>query len=383
LNYISELSFLHLPHSFGIVFTFFSLTLFCFDCRVKNTGGSCGTLLLLNGDIMGISGILSNSLRTPLETIRNSAHHWRWVWIASFALTVNLYVTYLAPERALEDERSERDADVPIASTLAHLIGGFLVGLGTKIGNGCTTGHGICGIGRLSKRSLAATVTFTGFSALSTFLTSPLRSWASVTSFLRTSKLPAISPLGGYVVSYLSALAAMIRPIDVHEETETHQNKSVGAAVSGIMFAFGLALSGMTKNSKVHDFLCVSGFRNNTFDPTLMAVMGSGILTSWISYQFVDQWSHTKPKSCLKRPAALPETSEFSVPTNGTIDWQLVSGATLFGLGWGMVGLCPGPAMFAAAAGNTSVLYAWLPAFMAGSTLGEQVKKQINKAKKL
>ena len=88
---------------------------------------------------MGISGILSNSLVNPVESIRNPKHHWRWVFLGSFAMTVNVYINFLSYSHAFDDDRST-DSDVPIPSLLGHIIGGFLVGMGTKIGNGCTTG---------------------------------------------------------------------------------------------------------------------------------------------------------------------------------------------------------------------------------------------------
>ena len=218
-------------------------------------------LLLRNGDIMGISGILSNTLVNPVQSLRDSQHHWRWVYLASFALAVNICVNYLSPNEAFEDHRS----DVPIPSKTAHVLGGLLVGLGTRLGNGCTTGHGICGIGRFSKRSLVATTIFTGCSMLTRYVLSPLRSWQARFAFLRSAQIPVVSPLVGAVVMAGSCLAAMVRFTEVDE---IDSRKTLGAAISGAMFATGLALSGMTKNSKVHDFLCLSGFANMTYDPS-------------------------------------------------------------------------------------------------------------------
>lgn len=105
-------------------------------------GASSGVLLVLNGDIMGISGILNNSIVRPTKTIRDPKCYWRWVWLASFALTVNIYINYLGPDRASADRRSE-DPDVSKPSMVAMLLGSILVGIGTRIGNGCTSGHGI------------------------------------------------------------------------------------------------------------------------------------------------------------------------------------------------------------------------------------------------
>jgi len=254
----------------------------------------------------------------------------RWIYLASFALSVNLAVNYWTHEVALHDHRSS-EGHVPVPSSLAHILGGFFVGVGTKIGNGCTTGHGICGIGRFSPRSLAAVTTFTGMSILTTFLVAPGRSWSNFTNWLRTDKLPEVSPLASALITGGLCWIAMTRP--VHQADETDSRKTFGAAVSGALFATGLAVSGMTKNSKVHDFLCFSNIATDLFDPTLMAVMIAGIGSSWLSYQFVTGYSSLDglAQEC---PVALPQGSTFSVPASRVIDGRLLIGTTIFGFGW-------------------------------------------------
>ncbi|GAX13065.1 uncharacterized protein FisN_2Hh575 [Fistulifera solaris] len=348
-------------------------------------GASAGTLLVLNGDIMGISGILSNSLLHPVKTLRDSKHHWRWVWIASFSLTVNMYVYFINPQMALRDDRSLA-SDVPIPSWPAHILGGLLVGIGTRIGNGCTSGHGICGISRFSLRSLVATCTFTGTAIFTQFVISPLRNWSAWTRFLRTSGTPYWHPWASALFTSAVCMVALVRPIPVPETVEDKkeqivaQNKGLGAALSGMMFALGLSISGMTKTSKVHDFLCLSGFSNNTYDPTLMTVMGSGILASLLSYQMLSDYTVTK-RFLIDSPISLPRGSSFSVPTNRAIDKKLLLGAVIFGTGWGLTGICPGPGLYAAAAGVVSALAAWMPSFLLGSHLGINFADYLSKKK--
>lgn len=343
---------------------------------------------------MGASGILSNTLLNPLQALRKPSNYWRYAYLASFSLTVNLFVNYFAPPEFLADGRSE-DSDVPIPSSAAYLIGGLLVGLGTRIGNGCTTGHGICGIARFSKRSLTATCTFTGVSMLTTYLTSPLRSWAAATDFLRRTGLPNMSPISSGLVMAVAVFSAMIAPalsatnkaqiIEEHgkEVVANEERKVLGASLSGAMFAAGLAISGMAKTSKVHDFLCLSGFSNGSYDPTLITVMGSGILASWLAYQVVEGWSLMPKGKTLSCPAGLGQGACFSVPTNAVIDSQLLGGAATFGMGWGLTGICPGPAVFAAASGNLNATLLWLPAFVAGSWVGLKVKEAFNAKSKV
>ena len=99
-------------------------------------------LMLLHGRVMGISGILGGIVR---PAARNDVP-WRLLFVAG-ALLGPLAVIYLVG----------RPVDVvPVASGLVLPVAGFLVGLGTAIGSGCTSGHGICGLARLSMRSAAA-----------------------------------------------------------------------------------------------------------------------------------------------------------------------------------------------------------------------------------
>jgi uncharacterized membrane protein YedE/YeeE len=257
---------------------------------------------------------------------------------------------------------------------LAQFVGGFLVGVGTRIGNGCTTGHGICGIGRLSPRGLVATCVFTGVGMATSYCISPLRSWSDSTDGLRRDDFSAVSPLLSFLVLAGIAAAAMLSPTSL--QSEKHLKKKLGAFASGIVLAAGLGISGMSKMSKVHDFLCLSGFSQDTYDPTLIVVMGSGILTSWIGYQFVPGRSQTMPEDkCL--PCPLNGASDWSsVPSSTTIDTELLAGALLFGVGWGLTGICPGPALYSAAAGVVDVVVAWLPGFCLGSLAGTQIKSK-------
>ncbi|MEL6248820.1 MAG: YeeE/YedE family protein [Cyanobacteria bacterium J06648_16] len=111
-------------------------------------GLSATMLLLFNGRIAGISGIVSGAMFGP-------DRRWRWLFIAGLLLGGWVYEGAIAPQ----------PTPVSDFSPWAMVLGGLLVGLGTRLGHGCTSGHGVCGLGRLSVRSLAAVVTFliTGF----------------------------------------------------------------------------------------------------------------------------------------------------------------------------------------------------------------------------
>ncbi len=112
-------------------------------------------LFLMNGKIAGISGIAGGLLKP-----RQGDRGWRVLFILGMVLGGLLTPLLLG-----------RELNIEINSTFAMLlIGGFLVGLGTRIGSGCTSGHGVCGIARLSLRSIVATLLFMLSAMLTVFI---------------------------------------------------------------------------------------------------------------------------------------------------------------------------------------------------------------------
>jgi uncharacterized membrane protein YedE/YeeE len=103
----------------------------------------------------------------------------------------------------------------------------------------------------------------------------------------------------------------------------------LGALISGLIFGTGLVISGMTQPTKVLGFLDVFG----AWDPTLAFVMGGALAVSLPGFYFARGRS---------RPLF---AAHFRWPMKSEIDAPLIRGAMLFGLGWGLVGLCPGPAI--------------------------------------
>lgn len=105
--------------------------------------------------------------------------------------------------------------------------------------------------------------------------------------------------------------------------------RSLSVLIAGALFGAGVTLSGMVNPMKVLNFMDLFGI----FDPTLIFVMGAGLLITLIGYQLV-----------FKRAKPLFDT-QFFLPDTNLIDARLVGGAALFGLGWGLSGFCPGPAI--------------------------------------
>lgn len=107
--------------------------------------------------------------------------------------------------------------------------------------------------------------------------------------------------------------------------------KNIVALLCGLVFGIGLAVSGMTDTAKVLGFLDLFG----NWVPDLAFVMGGAVCFTLVAFRFV-----------LKREQPLL-TPAFSLPTSSAIDRRLLGGAAIFGIGWGVYGYCPGPAISA------------------------------------
>ena len=119
--------------------------------------------------------------------------------------------------------------------------------------------------------------------------------------------------------------------------------------VAGLLFGAGLGLSGMTDPAVVLGFLDVTG----AWNPALAFVMAGALAVTFIGYRLA--W---------RRPAPL-WAAEFQLPTATAIDAPLLGGAALFGIGWGIAGWCPGPAI-ASLSAATPPLLAFLATMLAG-----------------
>jgi uncharacterized membrane protein YedE/YeeE len=109
---------------------------------------------------------------------------------------------------------------------------------------------------------------------------------------------------------------------------------------AGILFAVGLVISGMTQPSKVVGFLDFFG----RWDPSLAFVMGGAVIINAILYRFIIKRS---------RPFYDPE---FHLPTRKDLDWRLIVGGGMFGVGWGLAGYCPGPGITSVVSLQTPVV---------------------------
>ncbi|MEM8615260.1 MAG: DUF6691 family protein [Cyanobacteria bacterium P01_H01_bin.105] len=135
-----------------------------------------------------------------------------------------------------------------------------------------------------------------------------------------------------------------------------YMGQNLMASASGLLFGVGLGLSQMVDRERVLGFLDVTG----RWDPTLLFVLGGAVMVSAIAFRFVLQ---------LPQPVF---ATQFRLPTRKDIDRPLVLGAAIFGIGWGIAGYCPGPAIVALVLTSSSPVL-FLVAFVVGSLSAQLV----------
>ena len=129
--------------------------------------------------------------------------------------------------------------------------------------------------------------------------------------------------------------------------------RMIVALVAGMLFGVGLAVSGMVNPAKVVGFLDIAG---GEWDPTLMFVMGGALLVTLPAFRMI-----------LKRSRPILADG-FALPTKSALDTRLLGGAALFGVGWGLSGFCPGPAVAAMVTGLLPV-FAFVGAMVGGMAI--------------
>jgi uncharacterized membrane protein YedE/YeeE len=129
--------------------------------------------------------------------------------------------------------------------------------------------------------------------------------------------------------------------------------RPLASLLAGVVFGLGLVISGLANPAKVLNFLDVAG----TWDPSLAFVMAGAVATVALGYRLV-----------LAQPKPVYDT-QFHLPAATVIDGRLLAGAAIFGVGWGLAGYCPGPAITALALLNPGTLV-FVAAMLLGMRLG-------------
>lgn len=283
--------------------------------------------LYLEGKITGMSGIIFNCI-----SLTDFGYNYSFVngmlFMSSF---IKCFFDPLAKPKTIDsptflETTSKYVGDL---SLLGFILAGFLVGFGAKMSNGCTSGHGICGLPRLSKRSIVAIILFMIFGIMTATIryyipffrpySYAFNVWES--SFIYYLTLILSIVLFGLILfkSFKSGIKDKVRDIIV-------------SFAIGALFSFGLIQSGMTQRHVVIEFLTIGAIWNIQ----LAFVLGGAVGVNFFTFNFII--------NKISRPRY---KEKYDLPTDTQIDNKLLVGSSIFGVGWGLSGICPGPAALA------------------------------------
>ncbi|KAF9483823.1 DUF395-domain-containing protein [Pholiota conissans] len=278
-------------------------------------------LLLLNGNVFGISGFIHRAVKGNIDGTAGVAG-----LILGGVLVGQL----------------ESAGPAALSLTLPQvMLSGFLVGLGTKLANGCTSGHMICGISRFSIRSIAATVSFFITGVITTQLVHgdlPAVGSADWSLSATSAKLLALQAVPFTYTAIMYALVCgntkKLKPKADGKEVPNPPHHVLRAATylaTGFQFALALRLSNLSEASRVLSFLILPFHRG--FDPSLAFLAGGALSVGILLYHY----ARGNERPCLG--------GKWSIPRRGKVDARLIIGSAIFGVGWGLAGICPGPAL--------------------------------------
>lgn len=343
------------------MFTYFQTAVGAFLLHVATS-----TFLYGNGKVFGCSSMLYNSVANP--TVFNvpvvAGISTTVLAISKLGICNTLFGTYLPTY--IQSSSSSLN--------YVLILSGLLAGVGTNLGSGCTSGHMLCGLSRLSVRSIVATCVFSVTAMLTQFFFQTAPDCVGLSC-------SQISHPSVHETKLLLTTAAILYTISYFLKSVRFNNsKAVQSAISffsGSVFALGLMLSGMASPANTLGFLATP-FNKQKWNPSLLLVIVFGIVPNLIEFAYY------KKQMCCAKPVQATGSAEandannngspektpsacaiFDLPTKTQVDRRLVVGASIFGLAWGLTGICPGPGIVSAVYNGVDGL-SWLAAFFVG-----------------
>ncbi|CAD8063270.1 unnamed protein product [Paramecium sonneborni] len=272
-------------------------------------GVACSIHYITKGRIAGISGIYYGVI-----TFKWDEFFWKLSILCSIVFSTGLMYQIFGDE-SIMDSSSLAFNEIPQITNLSNMISvlsGLLIGCGAKLCNGCTTGHGFCGIARISIRSFVAFGLFILFGVLSCFITMSEQKDEGIEKY--NYNHVSIIMIG------LSLVLLSATLLGAYINKDQFIDTIIGVPV-GLLLGVGVVFSGMIKRTTILSFLSLQQW-NPQF---LFVILGANIVC-YFGFRL------------LKKPIF---ELEFQYPPTNKVTNILLIGASLFGFGWGMTGICP------------------------------------------
>lgn len=313
-------------------------------------GTACASLLFLTGRVAGFSSIIG----TVLFDRHNFQFRWKATWLITF-IVVGASSVVVSESTLLYARPSGGMA-----------CGMFLIGFGVRLARGCTSGHGIMGLSRLSLRSLVATAIFMGVGMLTSTSCVPITVTDTVPGVGRLSLTTA-----GILLCVYTFLA-IVTPTRRDVNGRINVLNLLATATSAALFAVGLLVSRMHDPQQVNRFLKLN---HHTWSPGLLITFLSATGVTTIAMRL----RPTLPIQALCERAFVDEITHqcrYTLPTKLPIDIHLVGGSIAFGVGWGLSGVCPSTIPLRLGMGDIGVL-STTPLLMLGYLVAQYVGRWV------
>lgn len=331
-------------------------------------GSACGSYMLLGGHIAGSSGHMKALIVGPREANK-------------IAYLLGMVMAAIVFSFALPDVFEQVDDPKDVLAYTLLVVGGIANGFGTNLGGGCTSGHGLCGISRLSLRSMVATPTFLLTAAVTATLSHGIP-WPP-------TLLPIIPPCAAkltaawYAVAGLAPLYILLGVLAGNPGgTSQSTRELVLGGTVGLTFGIGLCIGGMIRPSVV-----IHALTPAPFDLTLWVLFMSALAVTFGLYRLaaclgVDAASLVCERDidAAKAPGATVASviAGWASPQLSSVDRRLLIGEVMFGVGWGLTGFCPGPLLVGFVGSPQLTPFVVLAAFcvgmvMASSEAGQKI----------
>jgi glyoxylase-like metal-dependent hydrolase (beta-lactamase superfamily II)/uncharacterized membrane protein YedE/YeeE len=293
------------------------------------------TLLMTTGYISGMNSMLD----TIFIKTDDFQYRWKTLWLSVFLLF-----------GIILSNQSKNVESLPL--NVFTFISFFILAFGVRMAQGCTSGHGINGLARLSKRSFVAVAVFFGCAVLtSTFFTT--LKIHKTESMNNNILIPII-----FVMTWI--IYAFKKTVPKDENSTINLFNIIAVTISASLFAGGLVLSKMYQFSVVKDFL---NLKSKNWNFGLMIVFGSAVLVSLMGYQLVGKMNQPLTLTC-EQTYIKDEECKFMFPKRNQINTKLIVGSSLFGVGWGLTGMCPSTFPIRLGLGDPSAYLALLALYL-------------------
>jgi uncharacterized membrane protein YedE/YeeE len=317
------------------------------------------TNLLIKGRLSGLSGILFSIISLDRETF-----NWKFPFMMSFIFFGSLARFFMSFDGQNQFFVAPQELVFGL-SKIGFLVGGLCVGLGTKLANGCTSGHGVCGLPRFAVRSWVSVPTFLVTAVIVANIKTLFGLFSDRNYLENIYLMPSVFEHPSVHWLIMGVCGTLLVFFTIHKfQQHNHkalENVAIGSLV-GMIFSIGLIVSGMVDRFKILNFLVYS----EKWDPSMLIVLMTAVGLNMLTFNAImslDAPIHAK-------------TWDFT--PSSKIDWRLVIGSILFGIGWGITGLCPGPSILLLQFGTIKITGYYFAGVIVGQLAAYFGEKQIS-----